>query len=341
VGRLQDLRPVRILVVTPAPRGTRKGNRVTALRWAAHLRALGHRVALATSFDGAPFDGAPRPARPSTGSGRTEWDLLVALHARRSSPSVERWSRLRPGAPLVVGLTGTDLYDDLPASEEARRSLELAARLVVLQPTGIQALPSEVRHKARVIVQSARAAPPPPPATGVFPACLLAHLREVKDPFLGAAAVRRLPPRSRIRLVHLGAALDAGAAARARAETAANPRYAWLGDRHRAAALATLAASGLLLLSSRLEGGSNAVSEAVAAGVPILSTRVDGTVGLLGPEYPGYFPAGDAGALAALLLRAEEDPQFLASLRAGIASVRPLVDPARERESWRALLDEL
>jgi putative glycosyltransferase (TIGR04348 family) len=323
VGGLQDVRRVRIAVATPAGRGSHKGNRVTALRWAGHLRALGHRVTVDEGWNGQPCD------------------VLVALHATKSHASVVRWRERRGAAPLVVGLAGTDLYEDLPASPEARAALALATRVTVLQPLALERLAPEVRAKARVIVQSAHAAPPLPSPPGVLRAAILAHLRAVKDPFLGAAAVRRLPPRSRIRLVHLGAALDAGAAARARAETAANPRYAWLGDRHRAAALATLAASGLLLLSSRLEGGSNAVSEAVAAGVPILSTRVDGTVGLLGPEYPGYFPAGDAGALAALLLRAEEDPQFLASLRAGIASVRPLVDPARERESWRALLDEL
>jgi putative glycosyltransferase (TIGR04348 family) len=323
VGGLQDLRPLRILVVTPAPRGTRKGNRVTALRWAAHLRALGHHVALATSWDDAACD------------------LLVALHATRSFPSVARWSRLRPGAPLVVGLTGTDLYEDLPDSADAQRSLALATRLVVLQPAGVEALPLAVRHKARVILQSACAAPPAPVAPGVFQVCLLAHLRRVKDPFLGAVAVRRLPARSRIRLVHLGAALDADAAERARAEAAGNPRYEWLGDRPRAAALATLSGSALLLVTSRLEGGSNAVSEAVAAGVPVLSTRVDGTVGVLGPEYPGYFPVADAGALAALLLRSEEDAGFLSSLRSCVARARHLVAPEREREAWRALLAEV
>ncbi|HYG67110.1 MAG TPA: selenoneine biosynthesis selenosugar synthase SenB, partial [Anaeromyxobacteraceae bacterium] len=282
-----------------------------------------HHVVLATSWDGAPCD------------------LLVALHARRSAPSVERFRRLRPEAPLVVGLTGTDLYEDLPASAEARRSLELATRVVVLQPLGIRALPPEVRGKARTILQSARAVPPAKTAPGAFQACLLAHLRDVKDPLLAAAAVRALPARSRVRLVHLGAALDEAAATAARAELAANPRYAWLGDRPRAEALATLAASRLLLVTSRLEGGANVVSEAIAAGVPVLSTRIDGSLGVLGPEYPGYFPVGDADALAALLLRAEEDPAFLASLRAHVARLRPLVEPAREREAWRELLAEL
>jgi putative glycosyltransferase (TIGR04348 family) len=323
VGGVPDLRLVRIVVVTPARRGARNGNRVTALRWAAHLRALGHRVALAPAWDGAPCD------------------LLVALHATRSAASVARFRERRPRDPLVVGLAGTDLYQDLPASADARRSLALATRLVVLQPLGVDALPAEERWKARAIVQSARAVPAAPRERGAIRACQLAHLREVKDPFLGAAAVRLLPARSRVRLDLLGAALDAALADRARAEAASNPRWAWLGDHPRRAALAALAASDLLLVTSRLEGGANAVSEALAAGVPVLSTRVDGSVGLLGPDYPGLFPVGDGGGLADLLLRFEEDAGFAAELRARCGALRPLVDPAREREAWRELLAEL
>jgi putative glycosyltransferase (TIGR04348 family) len=323
VGGLQDVRRVRIAVATPAGRGSHKGNRVTALRWAGHLRALGHRVTVDEGWNGQPCD------------------VLVALHATKSHASVVRWRERRGAAPLVVGLAGTDLYEDLPASPEARAALALATRVTVLQPLALERLAPEVRAKARVIVQSAHAAPPLPSPPGVLRAAIPAHLWAVKDPFLGAAAVRRLPPRSRIRLVHLGAALDADAAERARAEAAGNPRYEWLGDRPRAAALATLSGSALLLVTSRLEGGSNAVSEAVAAGVPVLSTRVDGTVGVLGPEYPGYFPVADAGALAALLLRSEEDAGFLSSLRSCVARARHLVAPEREREAWRALLAEV
>ena len=42
------MKPLRILIVTPAPPGTRHGNRTTAVRWSRHLRALGHGVDIAT-----------------------------------------------------------------------------------------------------------------------------------------------------------------------------------------------------------------------------------------------------------------------------------------------------
>ena len=323
MGWVSDLRPLNVLVVTPARPGTRKGNRVTALRWAGHLRALGHRVRLVQAWEG------------------QACDLLIALHARKSASSIFRFRESRPRAPLVVTLTGTDLYQDLPSSLEARRSLELADRLIVLQPRGVDMLPTEARNKARVIFQSARAARPAPVAPGVFQVCLLAHLRDVKDPLLAAQAVRRLPERSRVRLVHLGAALNADAGARARSEMEANPRYVWLGERPRGEALSVLAGSRILLLTSHLEGGANVVSEAVASNVPILSTHIAGSVGILGHDYAGYFPVGDGVALAALLERAEGDKEFMRRLVEGIEHVRPLVDPAREREALRALVGEL
>lgn len=126
----------------------------------------------------------------------------------------------------------------------------------------------------------------------------------------------------------------------ARAEMKSNPRYRWLGELPRGQALRVLARSRLHVLSSQMEGGANALCEAIACSVPTLASSIPGSVGILGPEYPGYFPVGDTRALARLLRRAETDAKFLGRLRAWSERLQPLVDPDREREAWRRLLEE-
>jgi putative glycosyltransferase (TIGR04348 family) len=255
---------------------------------------------------------------------------------------VERYRAARPGGPLVLALTGTDVYGSLHTHAAARRAVGRADRLVVLQPLALAELRAQARAKARVLYQSVPAPRrKPAPRKDTFEVCVLGHLRPVKDPFRAARAARRLPASSRVRVLHLGAALTDGMAERARAEAAANPRYRWLGGVPRPRALRVLARCRLLVQSSRAEGGANAVSEALAASVPVLASRIPGSVGLLGKGYPGYFPAGDTAALAGLLARAEADPAFYRGLRAWCARLRPLVDPARERRGWEDLLREL
>lgn len=320
-----------VCLVTPAAPGSHHGNRVTAERWARILTELGHRVEVDVSYGGGPAD------------------LLVALHARKSARSVERFHAMHPDRPVVLALTGTDLYPDLAASGVPGAVLDMADRFVVLQPLAVEQLPPRLRGRARVIYQSSappRAAAertaPPSAGSGTFDAVVLAHLRAVKDPLLAAAAARLLPDDSPVRIRHAGAVIDndlGDAAERLSRET---PRYEWLGEMSWPAALRLLAASKLLLITSRHEGGANAVSEALAAGVAVLGTRIPGTIGLLGSGYPGYFPVGDAAALAGLLVRASADDRGLyTDLRARCERLRPLTDPARERESWRRLLAEL
>ena len=60
--------------------------------------------------------------------------------------------------PLVVALTGTDVYRDIHQSAEARESLELAHRLIVLQPKAAEELRAPLRKKVRVVVQSSATA---------------------------------------------------------------------------------------------------------------------------------------------------------------------------------------
>ena len=199
---------MRVCLVTPSPPGSRHGNRTTALRWARLLRDLGHSVVVEQTYE----DQA--------------CDLLVALHARRSADSVQRFRQRHPGAPLVVCLTGTDVYGGLAQDSAALRSVELATACVVLQPLAVEEIPPHLRVKAWVIHQSATA-PPSSRATARsrgFTAVVLAHLREVKDPTIVTRAVRLLPPRCRLSVVHLGAALAPGMEEWAPAETEPSPR---------------------------------------------------------------------------------------------------------------------
>lgn len=70
----------------------------------------------------------------------------------------------------------------------------------------------------------------------------------------------------------------------------------------------------VLVHPSRMEGGAHVVIEAVLSGTPVLASRIDGNVGLLGKDYAGYFPVGDAGGLAALLQLVRDEPSLLTSL---------------------------
>jgi putative glycosyltransferase (TIGR04348 family) len=268
-------------------------------------------------------------------------DLLVALHARKSHASVVRHALQQPDAARVVALTGTDVYGDLD-EPDAAASIALAHRLIVLQPLALGRLAEDARVKARVIRQSATIVHADAARTEPgLRACVLAHLRDVKDPLLAAHALALLPMTSSIRVLHLGAADETWRRIAIATERAMRGRWTWLGPRGRREALAVLAASSLLVLTSRSEGGANVITEAIAAGVPVISTRIDGSIGILGDDYPGYYPVGDVSGLAALLRRCEDEPAFLADLRARVLALQPLVDHARERTSWRELVQEL
>lgn len=313
-----------ILLVSPAVRARAHGNEVTAQRWAGILRSLGHEV------------------RTTHGYVAGDYSMLLALHAGKSADVVRAFRAGHPDAPVVLALTGTDLYPDLASAGVDPAVTALASRLVVLQPHALRQLDPELRRRSRVVVQSVPAIERLPPREDVFEVALLAHLREVKDPLRAAEASRLLPAASRIRVTHVGAGLSAEPAGRARAEAAENPRYDWHGDTPRPEALDVLARSRLLLLTSRDEGGANVVSEALAARVPVLSSDIAGSRGLLGDDYPGYFPVGDTSALADLLHAAETDRAgFYTELVERCERLRDLVDPRRERAAWASLLDEL
>ena len=312
---------MKVTLVSPARPTSLGGNKTTALRWQRLLDQLGHTTAVRRSWQS------------------DDADVLIALHVRKSFDSIRRYEEQRPGAPLVVALTGTDLYRDLDRSEHVSRALDMATRVVVLQPVALERLPPGLHAKVHVILQSAE---PTPSLRGTasdrFEVSVLSHLREIKDPLLAAAATRHLPEASRIIVRHAGAALDEELGRQARAETDTNPRYEWLGPLPFDRARELLASSRLLVLSSRDEGGANVVSEAIVAGVPLLSTDIPGSRGLLGDDYPGYYAVGDDRGLGSLLLRAESEPAYMAELDEHCRRLRPRFTPERERAAWRGLL---
>jgi putative glycosyltransferase (TIGR04348 family) len=304
---------MRIALVTPAGPGTRNGNRHTALRWAAFLRAAGHRVSI------------------STQGVSSDADLMLALHARRSHASIRAFPREKP---LVVALTGTDVYRDIRGSAEARESLQLAHRLIVLQPKAAEELRAPLRKKVRVVVQSSATALRHRPVSRNFRICVIGHLREEKDPLRIVAALPHVAPA--VEVVHLGAALDPKLK-----PATDDPRYRWLGSVPHGRALRWLASSHAMVISSRMEGGANVVCEALRVGVPVLASRISGNVGLLGGSYPGYFPVGDERALARLITRASTDRNFYRTLKTHVKQLRPQVAPKAEARALLAALKGL
>jgi putative glycosyltransferase (TIGR04348 family) len=246
----------------------------------------------------------------------------------------------------VVVLTGTDLYRDIAEDPRARFSLACADRLVVLQAAGVDALPEDLRERACCIYQSTRqrrALTNKP--RRVLRAVMVGHLRAEKSPetLFGTAALLRGD--EGIRLDHLGAAIDPRLGATAQQLMQDQGHYRWLGMQSHASTLRRIQRSHLLVHCSRMEGGAHAVMEAICSGTPVLASRVPGNVGMLGEDYEGYFPWGDAAALTALLRAARasqgQPDGTLARLTAQCAQRESLFAPATERAALHRLLDGL
>jgi putative glycosyltransferase (TIGR04348 family) len=310
-----------VLLITPSPRGSRNGNRTTALRWASHLRCLGHRVRVRERWCG------------------ERCDVLVAIHAVKSADSVLAALARDPELPIVLLLAGTDIEPAFAPTPAAAMAVARAAALVALHPLVADLIPAALRARVHVVEQAATA--PPSQRRLPFRAVVLAHLRPVKDPLLPLRALALLPPTLPFELRLAGRALSPDLAAAVTAATAADPRARWLGELPRRAARALLADSHVCIVPSTAEGGANVVSEAIAAGTPLLVSAVPGNLGLLGNDWPATFPAGDAAALAQLLHRTATEPAFWQLLHERTRTLQPKVAPVRERAAIAALLRSL
>lgn len=312
-----------IVIISPALAKANNGNGLTASRWARFLRKR-YRVTLALQWNGTPCD------------------AMIALHARRSATSIATFAAVFPASPLILALTGTDLYRDIRTDADAQHSLLLATQLVVLQPAGLQELGADLRSKTQVIYQSAPSLKPVSQhlkqQARYFDVTMIGHLRDEKDPaaFMRAAAQLRSP---RVRLIHIGGALDPLLGAQAEATQAAHPHYRWLGHVSHAQARQRLKRSHLMVIASIMEGGAHVIIEAITSGVPLLASDIPGNRGMLGENYAGYFPLGDSVALARLIDRAATDTMFYARLQAQCDARTPLFAPEREQAALFQLVD--
>jgi putative glycosyltransferase (TIGR04348 family) len=317
----------RVVIVSPALADANNGNWQTARRWQKLLSPHHARIVRQWPDDLADND-----------------QVMLALHARRSADSVQAWHTQHGQRGLGLALTGTDLYRDIAHEPKARQSLALARSLVVLQALGSASLPPEHRAKARVIFQSTRSRQTLNKTRRHLRVVMVGHLREEKDPLTLMAAARLLPTDSGILIDHIGASLDAALGKAAQATQAQCPHYRWLGGLPHAPTLQRIQRAHLLVHASRLEGGAHVLMEAICSGTPVLASRIDGNVGLMGEDYAGYFEPGDAQGLTDLLMacRASADRSALvAHLQHQCALRAPLFEPQAERAALHRWVQDL
>jgi putative glycosyltransferase (TIGR04348 family) len=317
--------PYNIVIVSPALHDANNGNWQTAQRWAKLLSAH-YRTRIARDW---PDDSAQSD------------DIMLALHARRSAPSVQAWAHQRGSAALVVVLTGTDLYRDIHHDTHAQASLDAAARLVVLQPLGVQELPQQHRAKTRVVLQSTTSRKTLHKTQRLLRAVMVGHLRDEKSPQTLFAAAQLLRAREDITIEHIGAGLDATLTQDAINTEAACANYTWARALKHAQTRSKIQRAHVLVHTSKMEGGAHVVMEAVCSGTPVIASDIAGNVGMLGDDYQGYFPVGDAQALAALLQRCKDEPQFLDTLKSQCALRAPLFAPQAEASALLQVIQSL
>jgi len=341
-----------VVIVSPVLADANNGNWQTARRWQMLLQS--QRL----------VEEAGKPAKLGNlfkvrivtqwpdGSAAAHDSCMIALHARRSATSVANWAQTRGGIPvsdthsepvpgLAVVLTGTDLYRDIQTDPQAQRSLQLAQCLVVLQTLGLDALPTALQARARVIFQSTPARVSLPKSTRFLRAVMVGHLREEKSPQTLFAAARLLNSKDAIRIDHIGASLDPALAALAQDTAAACPSYRWLGGLPHEATRRHIQRAHVLVHASRMEGGAHVVMEAVRSGTPVLASRIAGNVGMLGADYAGYFDWDNATQLVELLRRCRQDTIFYAHLQAQCAARAPLFARQAEQLAVHQLVTDL
>ena len=334
-----------ILIVTPYGPQTGSGNWRTASR---------HEALLTQS--GLPARVHVGPPAPADLSGIRAGLLL---HARRSHLAAERFREL--SIPYAVVLTGTDLYGDLQGltqpdwADQAQQSIRGEAAVVGLQSDACECLQRCIPDApiCRVIAQTsafeARPLAERPPSRGgrrgSIEALLVGHVRPEKDPLTAYRAIATLvrDQQASIHLRHLGGVLDAALDDQLRSLVELHDLPIQRdGQVSHDTVESAMQSADLLIAPSRLEGGALVLAEAVAVGLPVVASRIPGHIGILGEDHPGWFPQGDAQALAARIGAWIASPRDRAALQAAGETVRyRLTDGAAEAASLVRLLRDI
>ena len=302
------MRPLRVLLLTPAALPSVAGNATTAERWRRSLAALGHDVRVLAAARLGPGDHAEenRSFRP---------DVLHAHHASRAGSAAAAESPA--GLPLVVSLAGTDLYLDLASPHRGAgvaSACRRAAAIVAQSEDAWLRLGEELPEVRGRIVSVAKAfawlgcedwdlRAAAGVGAGDFLFFFPAGVRPVKGNLeclrVLEAAHRERP---RIRAVFAGPGLDASYADRFGREVERLGAFArWLPPIPPPRMRAAYAAADAVLNASFAEGASNALLEAMAAGRPVLASDIPGNRGVLNGQN------GRAPAALLFDLRTQED----------------------------------
>jgi glycosyltransferase involved in cell wall biosynthesis len=338
-----------VLIASPFGQTTQTGNWQTARRYADHLEDAGHAVNVLAEYDG-------RQPLPSC-------DVAIVLHARRSREVAAALTQA--AIPFAVVLTGTDLYADLqqpdtPAFEACRQTIDEALLVVTLQSRAaeelVRILP-QTADKRRVIAQAVPLEDPSDWAkrynagSGATLTWLISgHVRSEKDPLTGLNGFLQAFPNARLEdgrethLTHVGGARDPSAVEALVATTNQMPpgSVTLLGARPHDEAVALMAQHHCLIQPSRMEGGALVISEAAAHRLPVLASRIDGHLGLLGEDYPGYFEVGNPADLAVLMRQFAQSADYREELRQALIQNTPaLTSPLLEKTQLKSLIERL
>ncbi|RII83819.1 selenoneine biosynthesis selenosugar synthase SenB [Neopusillimonas maritima] len=321
----------KVTIVTPSLAAANNGNWQTVRRWARAIAPVAQ-VSIVQHW-------------PGDDTSAEESDVLIALHARRSAPSISNWYARHGSRGLAVIMAGTDLYRDINYDPDAQRSLQQAHSLVVLQEKAPEALAPAERKKTRLIFQSTSLRKPLAKTTKHLRVLMVGHLRPEKAPHTLFQVTRLLKTHPDIYIDHIGKVLDPALGEAAQQTMLEAPNYRWIAGLPHDTVRSRIQRAHLLVHTSEMEGGAHVVMEAVNSGTPVLASDVDGNIGMLGKNYQGYFPFNNANVLAESIkeCRATQSDEngLLNVLSEQCRDRAKLFDPKVEQHAIQTLVKDL